>query len=195
MSNSSADQIVKGKLVSREVIACVSELVSFLLETPEIAEELYEVCSVPDYSVGIENQIDEMSTLECFEYLRDNTNEEIRGNSKKQLTKFINSSIEERQYFISEFDIEPEYIESLEYWQVTEHMGEKLQEKGEAVIIDFHGLTIWGRSCSGQAILLDGVIDRIAQDMEILEGQQNHKYWIDNAYSTSETQRENQEVK
>ena len=194
MSNTTTDQNVKGKLVSREVVSCVSELVSFLLEKPEIAEELQEVCYAPDYSVGIENQIDEMSTLECFEYLRDNTNETIKGNSKKQLLRYINQSEEEKQYFIDEYQIDPDYIESLEFWQVTEHMGEKLQEKGEPVI-EFHGLTIWGRSCSGQAILLDQVINDIAKDMEILEGQINHKYWADKAYSTSETQRENQEVK
>ena len=195
MSNSSIDQNVKGKLVSREVIGCVSELVSFLMETPEIVEELWEVCSVPDYTDSIDNHIDGMKTIECYEYLRDNTNEEIKGNSKKQLIRYINQSEEEKQYFIDEYQIDPEYIESLQYFQVTDWLGEKLQEKGEAVLMDFHGLTIWGRSCSVQAILLDRVIDEIASDMEILEGQQNHKYWVDKAYSTNETQRENQEVK
>ena len=69
-------------------------------------------------------------------------------------------------------DIEPYPIEILEYWAVTEWYAGKLREHGHVVseILDFH---VWGRSTSGQAILMDGVTERIARDMEILPGQRN----------------------
>lgn len=49
-------------------------------------------------------------------------------------------------------DHEPQ--DSLEYWLVTERFGELLIEQGEPVY-NYLGLTIWGRTCSGQAIALD----------------------------------------
>ena len=47
--------------------------------------------------------------------------------------------------------------------------GRKLKEYGEIVSFDFFGFTIWGRCSSGQAILLDGVISRICEELEMLE--------------------------
>jgi len=71
----------------------------------------------------------------------------------------------------SENEEDPEYIEALEFYIVTDYFAEKLKEKDE-IVVDFMGLTIWGRTCTGQAILLDSVIKEIAKDMEILNGQQ-----------------------
>jgi len=65
---------------------------------------------------------------------------------------------------------EPETKEILEFWIVSPWLGEKLMEKGEAVLKRWGGW-IWGRTCTGQAISLDGVISEICYDIEILEGQ------------------------
>ena len=50
--------------------------------------------------------------------------------------------------------------EALEHWLVSEWLGKRLQEEGE-MVIDFYGLTIWGRTTSGQAIYIDSVIEDI----------------------------------
>ncbi len=50
--------------------------------------------------------------------------------------------------------------EALEHWCVSSWLGERLKEEGE-MVIDFLGLTIWGRTTSGQAIFLDSVIEDI----------------------------------
>jgi hypothetical protein len=55
---------------------------------------------------------------------------------------------------------------------------EKLKRYGE-VFVEIFGEIWWGRTCTGQAILLDYVIGRIGEDMDILEGQENHKFWRD----------------
>jgi hypothetical protein len=68
--------------------------------------------------------------------------------------------------------------EPLEWWLVTGWFEEKLKGYGE-VFVEIFGETWWGRTCTGQAILLDYVIGRIGEDMEILEGQDNHKFWRD----------------
>ena len=62
------------------------------------------------------------------------------------------------------FGIEPDYDEVYEHWIVSDFLGRKLEEQGETVRTVL-GLTIWGRCCTGQAIALDYVIQRIAVDL------------------------------
>jgi hypothetical protein len=54
-----------------------------------------------------------------------------------------------------------EYPEIFEYWLVSDYLLNKLRDKGEVVLEDYHGLNIWGRCTTGQAILLDNVIEDI----------------------------------
>jgi hypothetical protein len=61
--------------------------------------------------------------------------------------------------------------EIFEWWIVSDWLYEKLKAKGEPVL-EWGNNSYWGRCCTGQAIMLDSVIDNICSDMEILEGQQ-----------------------
>ena len=56
--------------------------------------------------------------------------------------------------------IEGEPEEALEHWLISEWLAKRLLEEGE-MVIDFYGLTIWGRTTSGQAIYIDSVIEDI----------------------------------
>eukprot|EP00919_Chromeraceae_sp_WS-2016_P055234 GHVR01131228.1.p1 GENE.GHVR01131228.1~~GHVR01131228.1.p1 ORF type:complete len:126 (+),score=15.80 GHVR01131228.1:960-1337(+) len=58
-----------------------------------------------------------------------------------------------------------EYIEALEHWLVSDWLADKLESKGEMILKDFMGLTIWGRTTSGQAIYCDGVMQEIAEEL------------------------------
>lgn len=55
-------------------------------------------------------------------------------------------------------NIEPQQREVYEHWIVSPWLADKLEAKGEKVDRDFAGLTIWARTCTGQAIALDSVI-------------------------------------
>jgi hypothetical protein len=57
----------------------------------------------------------------------------------------------------------PQTKEIYEWWLVSNWLCEKLAEEGESVIPHEN---IWGRTTTGQAILLDGVITRIQQKTE-----------------------------
>lgn len=61
--------------------------------------------------------------------------------------------------FCNEFDVDYyDYPrEVYEYWLVSDWMGRHLKDRGY-LVVDWMGLTIWGRQTTGQAILLDGVI-------------------------------------
>ena len=56
------------------------------------------------------------------------------------------------------FDDCPE--EALEHWIISEWLAKRLKAEGE-MVIGFMGLTIWGRTTSGQAIYIDAVIEDI----------------------------------
>jgi len=72
-------------------------------------------------------------------------------------------------YLIEDLDdLEMEIQEIYQWHIVSEYLAEKLAEHGEPIIRDEN---IWGRTCCGQAILLDYVISKICEEMEILEGQ------------------------
>lgn len=63
-----------------------------------------------------------------------------------------------------ELDVEPTYDEVSEHWIVTDFLGRKLEREGQTVR-SVCGLTIWGRGCTGQAIAMDYVIQKIAVDL------------------------------
>ena len=56
---------------------------------------------------------------------------------------------------------ESEPQEVLEWWIVSKWFYEKLKEQGE-VVVSYDGFNhFWGRTCSGQAISMDSVIEHI----------------------------------
>ena len=57
-----------------------------------------------------------------------------------------------------------ESSEVLEWWLVTPYMAELLKEKGEVILSDYD-CCWWGRTTSGQALYMDGVIQEIAEQM------------------------------
>lgn len=62
------------------------------------------------------------------------------------------------QDICEEFDIEPHQIEAYEHWIVSDWLADQLESMSEMVSKDIHGLTVWGRTTTGQSILLDRVI-------------------------------------
>jgi hypothetical protein len=61
--------------------------------------------------------------------------------------------------------IEPYITEALEYYLVSDWLAKRLQAKGKLVALDIYGLAIWGRTCCGQAIYQDAVIQEIYAEL------------------------------
>ncbi|MTD92865.1 hypothetical protein GIW81_00795 [Hyphomicrobium sp. xq] len=55
--------------------------------------------------------------------------------------------------------------EVYEHWIVSEWFADKLEAAGERVVRDWHGLTIWARTTTGQAIYMDSVVQSIHADL------------------------------
>lgn len=74
--------------------------------------------------------------------------------------------------FYSVYDEETEtYFEPFEFWIVTDWFGEKLKSHG-CLVDELFDFTIWARGTTGQAIALDYVVSLIAEEMQILDGQE-----------------------
>lgn len=73
--------------------------------------------------------------------------------------------------YVLERDADEESNEVYEWWEVTSWFAEKLAAHGETVIQGWH--SYWGRCCTGQAISMDWIIGKIAEEMGILEGQEH----------------------
>ena len=60
--------------------------------------------------------------------------------------------------------------EVLEHWAISPWLADKLERRGELVVRDWHGLTVWCRCTSGRAISIDSVIEDIFD--ETFQGKQ-----------------------
>lgn len=178
--DSTVNQQIKRDFVAREVNVCLTSMVEYILkkgwedrEAPFSFEDGVEnyytypeyIGEYADFSGGTEEQRDAE-----VERLRD-LQSDLYDQMNKENTKEIEGKrgkIEEEIKELESLETEPQEV--YEWWSVSGYLCEKLKEQGE-VVIESEG--IWGRGCSGQAILLDGVITRICSDMEILEFQRN----------------------
>lgn len=153
--DSVANQKIKGQFVSREVLACISDMADHLFDWDgekyasydEFCNYYKKVCPECGNTYGFEeDENDDGETIWTCEN--------------------CNHILSEDEY--ENLDTEPDEI--YEWWIVTPWFGEKLKDAGE-VVLERYGGWIWGRCCSGQAISLDNVISEICCGMEILEGQ------------------------
>lgn len=62
--------------------------------------------------------------------------------------------------------IEPYAREVFEHWIVSDWLADELEKRGEKVVRDFAGMTIWARTTTGQAIYADAVMEAIATELE-----------------------------
>jgi hypothetical protein len=69
------------------------------------------------------------------------------------------------QDFCAAHELEPHRVEIYEHWIVSDRLAARLEERGEVIEREFYGLTIWGRACTGQSILLDDVICSIYDEL------------------------------
>ena len=163
--NSNKNQTIKDRFVQREIIACISDMAEHLFSYDgdkyanwDEWENLYVTrcpkCLEP---------VDEWEEVNEYD-VEHIDSDEIANEYMDYGVKCPHCGI------IYEEEPETEPQEIYEYWIVTPWLGEKLRDKGEPVLERWGGW-IWGRTCTGQAILLDSVISSICYDMEILEGQ------------------------
>lgn len=188
-ANSIVNQDIKSKFVRREVLANVNSMVEYILskgfedrEAPFSIDDVENYYSFPEYygvyakfEGGTEEERDEevenlTEMLQEVTSLYDELDEKDERTDDEDLEYY---KLEEKKDILSDEirylnELESEPQEVFEWWIVSGYLCEKLEDYGYPVISSEN---IYGRTCTGQAILLDEVISRICADMEILEGQ------------------------
>ena len=155
-----------GQLVQNNVGDNVSMLITHFLSNPSALDgsdyspdEISLLAESPDYVTTVENWLSELSQEELQEVF-----EEYDVEDETDILCDVDLMVR----IIDANDLDLEYSEALEHWVVSDFLARKLKERGEAVCDDFFNLTIWGRTTSGQAILLDTVIEDIGIEIGII---------------------------
>lgn len=183
--NSTTNQQIKQKFIQQHVYANVNETTEYIInkgyedrDAPFNFDDVTNFYIYPEWNKDLqgENLYFEGGTEDDKEEF---LNEFIRleGESENLFNEGkISEETHERNLSLiddakSEFeDLETEPQDVFEWWIVSDYLCNKLEQKG-CVVIEDHN--IWGRTTTGQAILLDYVITEICAEMQILEGQQN----------------------
>ena len=139
-------------------------------ESPFTLDDIENYYSFPEY-IGKHVRFDggSQSQLDLAIQEIENKMDEIDTDGEDFSEELYEAMRDERAELES---LESEPQEIFEWWAVSSFLFDKLKENGYCVV-DAGSCYIWGRTTTGQAILLDGVITRICADMEILEGQGN----------------------
>jgi hypothetical protein len=149
-----------GDFVSREVVYCVSSLVADVarLEPDEWHHLFYRPMDDDDFWDWARDA--HVTLFEDGTYWSDETGINFSGP--------FDSEIAALRHAFDALDGDPADYESevYEHWIVSDYLARKLEARGQVVEHDFHGLTVWGRCATGQAIALDGVICDIVREME-----------------------------
>jgi hypothetical protein len=179
--NSTKNQSIKQKFVGREVYCNVGFLVEYCLskgyedsESPISLDNLENYYSYPEYNSdyarfdgGTEEQRD--NEIERLRDLQSDLYDEMNGENDEEI-EAKRDKIEEEIGELNNLETEPQEV--FEWWAISSYLYDKLKALGY-VVCDAGSCYIWGRTTTGQAILLDYVITKICAEMGILEGQEN----------------------
>ena len=138
------------RIVQNDIYYNVSMLISELSQSPDYMDELLPVLIQDDYETAVLDNATEREIQNALEWIGFDSVDDLDNNDWREMYDYL------------DIDVEPYTNEALEHWIVSDWLADKLEERGEMVIRDFKGLTIWGRTTSGQHISLDYVIQKIS---------------------------------
>lgn len=129
--------------VDQNVYYCVSSLCAAIL--PDMLEE-------GEYT---EEAMNLLGCRPSFAVIDENGDGVLEVQSEDEAQEWIDECVEPEKW-----EIEERFQEIFEHWIVSSYFGDQLRIKGE-VIESIHDVLIWGRTTTGQSIMLDGVVQEI----------------------------------
>lgn len=184
-ANSSENQSIKSKFVGMHVYCNVNSLCEYIINkgfedsnAPFSLDDLYNYYSYPEY-IGKYASFyggNDNERKEEIERLKESAHVLVNNPKwgfNESLTRSIDDQVLEIESEINELEsLEVEPVEIFEWWAISQYLFEKLKDLG-CCVVDAGSCYIWGRTTTGQAVLLDHCISKICAEMEILEGQSN----------------------
>ncbi len=137
--------------------------------------ELYQKVNECEFYNNLENQLTPIVTdkQEYFDYVKEYHSESLDDLKTAMREWYENDGCEEAgpyDFYYGDYiehlkNTEQEYQEVLQWFIVTDWLAAKLSAIGEPILsTDNH--KVWGRTCYGQAIELDGTIQEIFRGLE-----------------------------
>lgn len=156
--NSIANQQIKGRFVHREVFGCQTPEVEYILSRWDYNDAPYTYDDVENLYLPY--------CGDCGEHATDF--EETEDDDGDTLYRCTECGREYSEDAYKHLDTTPQEI--YEWYAISGFLAAELKAYGEC-ILDGPICCYWGRCCTGQAVLLDWVISKICEKMEILDGQ------------------------
>lgn len=185
--NSSTNQTIKQKFVGIHVYCNINSLAEYCLkhgyedsESPINIDDLENYYSYPEWSKdtqgdtlyfggGTQKEKDEFENE--FDRLMEESQDLLNDEKISETTHERNLElIEEARTEFDDLESEPQEV--FEWWAISNDLFLELRDRGY-VVVNTGSCKVWGRTTTGQAILLDGVITHICADWKILVGQEN----------------------
>lgn len=166
------------RIVREEVLCCVSSLVHSIAAGDGAAqalglddEDVFDLCARDDWEGPAREHaagLDEPDAAEALEYalIGKEAPEGMPEDPRAALLWLMDAGSFDFQDLCDYWRLDPDRIEAYEHWIVTGWLASRLEAAGEIVARDFLGLTIWGRCTTGQSIAMDGVMLRLAAELE-----------------------------
>jgi len=156
--NSTTNQRIKGKFVGAEVLGCFTQEVEYILSRNDYANAPFTYDDIEHFY--------QPYCADCGEGHTSFTEKENDDGDTVCACDDCGREYSENEY--AGLDSEPSEV--YEWWAVSGFLAKKLADRGHCTI-EGPCVRYWGRCTTGQAILLDGVISDICEEMEILDGQ------------------------
>lgn len=194
--NNTVNQNIKSKFVGQHVYSCVTSMAEYIMskawedsKAPFCYEDIINIETPAENQYKYVVDLDERGEFNA--HIEDTDGETVWTVETEEIQQLIEDGFithvtdthdicdhlikigvlsNGAKLIDKDSDFEMETQEIFEYWMVSSYLAEKLQERGQPILADEN---IWGRTCSGQAILLDYVITSICAEMQILQGQEN----------------------
>lgn len=175
--NSIRNQDIKGQFVQKHIYACMTCIVEYVLaKSNEDRDAPFSYDDLPDStyfedalgnSYSYQEREDQLSCwqdeLDAIDSLLEHDDQNASYIQQKESLEVqiddLNSAAEQ-------------FAEIYEWWICSSWLASRLRQFDQVILEDGNN-AYWGRCTTGQAILLDSVISRICEDMEILDGQRN----------------------
>ena len=92
------------------------------------------------------------------------TGVDVERKIREEICELVDAEACGWQQVGEEYNLDADQTEVYEHWIVSNWLARRLEEKGR-ITGEFAGLTIWGRSTTGQMISMDYVIQQIAAEL------------------------------
>ncbi len=170
--NSIENQEIKKKFVMQNVFVNMNEVFQLLDNGIDTNYE-DEIIQLLDNGIdtNYEDEIIQLYSTIDFESTYLSNTDVIGYNNEENIYYELEdeeNTFESLEHIINDLNLDINYIEPLEFWAVSEYLANKLKSKGEAVQYIL-GHYVWGRTGSGQSIYMDGVINEITLELDLLK--------------------------